>query len=151
MLQTPEKPRLIKASELPYVSLVPADGRAIVVNTFFDVDAKSFYACSRQPGGAILLLKAAEYVQGTYLAKASANPELDCRMPCAETLIQRFSFPDVLFAYRDAERDLMNGLGSLHKYFVLLAYAQQRPDVSNSFLVGTEIEYAFGNHRSMTA
>lgn len=148
MLETPKQFPFIKAHELPYVSLVPEDGRSIVVSPYYDSETNSFYAYSLQPNGAILVLKAVDYVHGTYIAKAPANQELDCRMPFSETLIQHFSFKDILSAYHDAENDLINGLGSLHKYFVLLNYANENHDISDSFLVGTEIEYAFGNHRS---
>jgi hypothetical protein len=42
----------------------------------------------------------------------------------------------------------MNGLASLHKYFVLLLYANEFKNLTYRLTVTTEVEYAFANHRA---
>ncbi len=148
MTNTPDGHIFIKPQELPYLSRAPDDGRSIVVSPYYDVDAKRFYAYSPRPGGMILVLQPTDYIHGTYLAQAPANKDRDCRLPFSETIIQHFSFSDAFQALTDAEKDLINGLGSLHKYFVLLDHANENRDFSAGLTMSTEVEYAFGNHRS---
>jgi len=88
-----------------------------------------------------------DYFEATYLAKRPAR-DIDSRLPFSETVIQHFSFKEVVSALADAEQDLINGLASLHKYFVILEYAGANNDLSYSPMMKTEIEYAFANHRA---
>jgi hypothetical protein len=138
----------IQVTELPYVSHVPTDGRSIPILHYYDSDAHQFFVYSLQPDRRILVLPGAELQEGSYVAKAAANPELDYRLVLSETLIQHFSFDDIAFTLRAIEQDLINGLASLHQYFVLLNHANQYKDHADYLIVGTSIEYAFGNHRS---
>lgn len=148
MSDAPKPISPIKPHELPYISSIPKDGRRIVVSSYYDSDSNKFYAYSLQPNGEIIIIQAVDLVHGSYIAKSPANKDLDCRLQFAEILTNHFSFQEILFAYKDAEKDLVNGLGSLHKYFVLLKYANESHDISDRFMIDTEIEYAFGNHRS---
>jgi hypothetical protein len=146
--ETPKSHMFVKAHELPYLSRVPDDGRSIVINPYYDTDARCFYVYSPQPGGAIFVFQPIDYIEGTYIAKGAANSLLDRRLPFSETITQHFSFRDVFYALTDAEQDLINGLCSLHKYFVLLDYANENNDLSDRLMMSTEVEYAFGNHRA---
>ncbi len=137
----------IQATELPYVSYVPSDGRKIPILHYYDSDARQFSMYSLQPDG-ILVLPGAELQEGSYIAKAVANTELDYRLIFSEMLIQHFSFDDIALNLRAIEQDLINGLASLHEYFVLLNYANQYEDHADYLIVRTSVEYAFGNHRS---
>jgi hypothetical protein len=138
----------IQATELPYVSHAPTDGRKIPILHYYHSDADRFFMYSLQPNGKILVLPGTEPQEGSYIAKAAANPELDYRLILSETLIQHFSFDDIAFTLNAIEQDLVNGLASLHEYFVLLNYANEHKDQADHFIVGISIEYAFGNHRS---
>lgn len=124
MTQTANGLTLIEARELPYLTLVPDDGRSIPIATHYDVGAKCFYVYIAQPDQTLLVLRPAECVEGTYLAKAPAKAHVDRRLPFLETMIQHFSFGDVFSAVGDAAKDLINGLCSIHKYFVLLVIPQ---------------------------
>ncbi len=148
MTETRDGLTFIEARELPYLSPVPDDGRSIPITPYYDADAKRFYAYSLRPDRTILVLRPIGCIEGTYLAKAPANEQVDCRLPFLQTMIQHFSFGDVFRAVTDAAQDLINGLGSIHKYFVLLSYANDSRDFSGPLMIGTEVEYAFGNHRA---
>jgi hypothetical protein len=138
----------IEARELPYLSQVPRDRRTIPITPYYDADAKCFYVYIKQPNGMILVLGPAGCIEGTYLAKGPANEDVDRRLPFLETMMQHFSFADVLYAVMDAAQDLINGLSSLHKYFVLLNYANDKNDFSGPAMIRSEVECAFANHRS---
>lgn len=144
MSNAPTGHTFIRVVDLPYLSHVPNDGRGIVVSPYYDAEGRQFYAYSLQPDNMILILKPIDYIEGTYLAKNPANERLDSYLPFSEMLIQHFSFPDVMHALRNVEKDLINGLASLHKYFVLLDYA----DDADRLMLSIELEYAFGNHRA---
>jgi hypothetical protein len=136
----------IKATELPYLSHVPVDGRSIPILPFFDSDAQKFYTYIKKTDGKILVIPC-DPMESIYISK-NQDRETDSRLPLYEIIIQSFSFKEVFSALLDAGQDLMNGLASLHKYFVLLDYAYTSKDLSYSRMIQTEIEYAFINHRA---
>jgi hypothetical protein len=140
--------KFIQATELPYISHIPTDGRKIPLLGYYDSDAVQFYAYSSLPDGRILVLPAVELQEGTYIAKAAAKPELDYHLFFSEKIIQHFSFNDIAFTLNAIERDLLNGLASIHEYFVLLNYSNQYKDHADYLMVRTSVEYAFGNHRA---
>lgn len=144
----PKRLVYIKPSELPYLTHVPIDGRSVVISAYYDLDARQFYAYSAQPENQIVVLPIVDLVDGAYIAKASADGTRDILLPFSEAIVQYFSFGDAYLALEDAEEDLLNSLASLHKYFVLLDYANSEKQFMYATLVRTEIEYAFGNHRA---
>lgn len=137
----------IEVRELPYLTHIPEDGRSIVIIPYYDPDEQQFYAYI-QHQGKLVITRPVDLKQGTYLAKCPENGNLDCRLPFLETVLQHFSLRDVFVALKDIEQDLINALTSLHKYFVLLCYANEFKDFSGHLMISTEIEYAFGNHRA---
>ncbi len=137
----------IRTQELPYLNHIPDDGRDIVISPYYDIVAKCFCFYIQQTDGMIFVFPSDD-IDGTYLAKSSSDTNTDCKIPFLETVYRYFSFSDILKASIDVEKDLINGLGSLHKYFVLLKYANENNDLSGQLMINTEIEYAFGNHRS---
>lgn len=141
-------PSIIRVQDLPYLSCVPTDGRSIVVLPYYDSDAQQFYVCHPVPDGRIAILPAHDVLEGLYLAKRSADLESDRDLPFSETVLQHFSYKDVWVVLRDIERDLINGLASLHKYFVILLYAGEHQDDSYGPMVRAELEYALINHRA---
>jgi hypothetical protein len=140
--------RFIQAAELPYIQHIPTDGRKIPLLGYYDSDTLQFYAYSLQPDERILVLPGGELLEGTYIAKVAANSELDYHFIFLEIVIQHFSFDDIVFTLNAIERDLINGLASLHEYFVLLNHANQYKDHADYLMIRTSVEYAFGNHRS---
>lgn len=140
--------KFIQTAELPYISHVPTDGRKVPLLVYYDVDTLQFFAHSLQPDGRILVLPGVELEEGIYIAKAAAKPELDYRLILLENIIQHFLFADVIFVLQAIERDLINGLASIHEYFVLLNHANQYKDHADNLMIGTNVEYAFGNHRA---
>ncbi len=138
---------LIEARELPYVTHIPADGRLVVLMGYYDADEEQFYTFL-QSGGKIAVIPSGEMLEGRYIAQFPAKPDIDRQLPLSETLVQHFSFQDVIATLLHVERDLINGLASLQKYFILLHFAKEYGDVSYMLMISTEVEYAVGNHRA---
>jgi len=139
----------INISDLPYLSHYPQDDRAIVLLPYYDDIAKQFYhflpVQDRQ--NELWMLPANKLIEGIYFSGTPVN-EQDSRLPFLETILQHFSFKKVISEANKIQADLINGLASLHKYFVLLEYAGTHKDNSCASMVKTELEYAFANHRA---
>lgn len=148
MSNIPKRRIYMSAQRIPYINYVPNDGRVVILSGYYDCEMQQFYTYMLIPDGTIVAIPALDMLEGTYIARAPANERLDCRLPLLETTINYFSFGDMLSVLRDAEQDLINGLASLHKYFVLLHHVNGHKDHSGNLLISTEVEYAFGNHRS---
>jgi hypothetical protein len=142
-----ETPRIIPVRDLPYLSCEPKDGRSIVVAPYYDADSQQFYGSHPMPDGRIAVLPIG-LVEGHYVAKCCANPESDRDLPFSTVVVQHFSYMDIWVVLRDVQNDLTNGLASLHKYFVILLYANEHDDDSYGPMVMAELEYAFMNHRA---
>lgn len=139
---------IVEVHEIPYLSHMPEDGRAIAILPYYDSHARQFYGYRLLPDGKVAALRIHDMVEGAYIAESPANRDVDCRLPFSEIVVQHFSYRDVWTAHRDVDQDLINGLASLHKYFVLLFYANEYHDDSCPLMIITEVEYAFGNHRA---
>lgn len=140
--------RLINPTQLPYLTHPPSDGRAIPIIGYYDIDQTQFYAYSVQPNGMILILTPLEFKEGIYISKQPAAPNFDCRLEFLEVAYQHFSFNDVLKTIHDLEQDIINGLASIHEYFVLLLYANQYNDFAAQHVLKNVVENAFGTYRS---
>lgn len=146
--QTEMSDQYIQPNELPYLTAVPHDGRATVVATYYDEIEKRFKSYSPQPDGRMFVLHPVSLIEGSYLATNPENPKTDFRLILTEAIIQHFSFPGLLRQVEFIERDLLNALASIHKYFILLAHFSTDDALVYRLLVSTEIEYLIANHRA---
>jgi hypothetical protein len=139
----------INVRDLPYLTHVPVDGRIVPIVNYYDVTAKRFftYIPISTDANELWVLPPDAVVEGIYFSGEPADDQ-DSRLPFLETVLQHLSFPEVISAVWNAQADLVNGLASLHKYFVLLDYASVHKDNSYMGMMRTEIEYAFTNHRA---
>jgi len=138
----------IKPEDLPYLSHVPASPRCIVVTTYYDVEKEELFTYVRRSDGQLVVMRTLDMRDGTYIARAPIDSELDVPLPFSEIVLQHFSLDSSFDALRDIEQDLVNALSSLHKYFILLWYANHFKDASFDRVLNSEIEYSFANHRS---
>lgn len=139
---------LIEARELPYISRHPNDGRCIVAITHYDNIEDQFICYSAQPNGKLLLLRPISMVVGMYVAKLPADATRDYHLPFAEIVFQHFSLPNIWSLVEQLHHDLLNGVATIHKYFVILSHAKTVDSSLASSLISTELEYAIGNHRA---
>ncbi|HHT9136737.1 MAG TPA: hypothetical protein ACFYEK_05760 [Candidatus Wunengus sp. YC60] len=135
-------------NELPYIKQIPKDGRATVITQYFDSKQMQWYAFCAQPNNQYLVLKIINLVEGIYIAKEPVDKALDCLLPLTEAAIQYFSFPDIMRFIMDLESDLLNGLASIEKYFILLDFCNSHKEHTSIQLINTELEYSFANYRA---
>jgi hypothetical protein len=140
--------RRLESHELPYLKHRPGDSRGIVVMPYYDNIEKQFSCYVIDNDNKLLPFRPAGMVSGSYVARELADIDHDIHLPLSETIFQHFSLPNVWSLLIQLERDLQNALSSLHKYFVILRYAQESNDHTAGSLISTEVEYAIGNHRS---
>ncbi len=138
----------LSASELPYVVNYPSDGRIVAVAAFYDVEAKQWYAYPQQGPNKFLQLKPLDFKEGVYISKTACDIQTDIYFHLTDLSAQYFSFPGVLNVIHDLEDDFLNAIASVEKYFILLAYCNTDKSNFPIQIITTELEYAFGNHRS---
>lgn len=130
---------------MDFMAHVPSDGRRIPVIPFHD--GQSFVMYIHQADGKLMVAKPLDMINGHYVAAAPSAPE-DIADPFWEVVIRHFTFPSILPLTNNLHSDVVNALASIHRYFVLLQYANTYRDLTDTALVASELEYAFGNHRA---
>jgi hypothetical protein len=137
----------IRPAELPYVTHLPKDGRSIPLIPLLD-SSGVWHIYLQQPDGSLVAMQPNKAVATSYIADGSRTTSLDICLPLSDMIVQHFSFTDALKVLQDAEHDVINGLASIHRYFVLLAYAKAHPNILPHDLVSAELEFALANHRA---
>jgi len=137
----------ISAKELPYLSHIPRDGRSTWICDYYNSKEQQFYTYKPNKDGQLLVIKPADLIEGRYLAESVAR-ESDYPLFFNTFVMNHLSFPDLIRSMNDIKNDLLNSLTCIHKYFVVLDYANLHNDFSYYLMIGTEIEYAFANHRA---
>jgi hypothetical protein len=141
----PQSP--IRIQELPYLSHVPTDGRKIPVFSFLD-ETGTWHAYISQAKGMLIEFRPIEAMSASYLCKGIPPTSRDSYLPLCHLVTQHFSFADTMGILRHIEEDYLNGLASVHKYFLLLDHAKASRDLVPHVALTTEIEFAFSNHRA---
>lgn len=139
----------IHSFDIPYVSRVPTDGRQLVVGPYYEADGDEWEAYTQLEGDRLMVLKPVSLTDGTYVAERPEAPDLDLRLHFSEAVRNYFSLPEVTRYLPELEKDVINSLSSLSKYFLILKYGNENESISSSQMIASEIEYAFANHRSV--
>ncbi len=132
---------------VPYVNMIPNDGRAISLLPFFDEKTNKFRVPARQSDESILLLQG-KPVQGPYFSK-SAIEQKDLYSPLVEFVTLSWSYPRTMEVLAGIERDIINCSSVVEKYFLFLDLYRSTKDPMIANLVLTDIEFLFGNIRSI--
>lgn len=137
---------LIQTTELPYLTACPLGNRRKIVVLAYH-DGSRFSAFVSQADQTFMVVNPMDMVGGHYFAKAPAH-EGDVPSNLTAVVIQHYSFQKVLALIERLHADVVNALASVHRYFVMLAYANRFYDLAMKEMVATELEYAFANHRA---
>lgn len=134
-------------AKVPFVSLIPEDGRLVSLLPFFEEKTLSFKIPFPQPDGIVLCHGKPE--QGPYYAKSAVDEERDLYSKLIDYVTLSWSFPSTTAILAGIERDLINCSSIVEKYFVFLNKfrSEKNPMIAN--LVMTDIEFLFGNIRSL--
>jgi hypothetical protein len=135
----------IRPGDIPFLSSCPLFGRKLLLIPLHD--GFRFQVFLPQADGSLLVMQPLDMTNGSYVARAPAE-QVDAYDPLATAVLQHFSFPRVIELQQRIHADVVNSLASLHRYFVLLEYANGRSDLADTRLVVTELEYAFANWRA---
>jgi len=101
-----------------------------------------------QRDGSFMIYHPIGAMSTTFITSNLVLSPIDCCLPLSDFVFQYTSFDDTLQTIKAIEDDFLNSLASIHKYFVLLSYANRHRSAHPYTLVSTELEFAFGNHRS---
>jgi hypothetical protein len=143
--------RLIPISEirrLPFVDNAPRDGRNIVLESYFDSDAREWHLYLEVEEGQLGRIAGGEPVYGGYLSKIPADPSRDIELPFATLITQHLSFPKVHGRLKAVENDFHQCAAIMEKYqrFWL---RRAESGFHTNLLVASELEYLLLLMRSL--
>lgn len=136
-----------EAQQLPYVKIVPSDGRIVPLVTFYDTGTKEWFFHAPHDGS-IIRIQDGEVISGSYLANATANPRTDFVFPLGTFVVQHLSFEDILDILAKIENDVHRCAAVLEKYEVLWRKRRELGE-SASLLIESELEYLIFLLRSL--
>ena len=134
-------------TKLPYLIYIPIDGRIVPLQTYYE-HKNGRWLKWIVADGKLQELRIIDLYHGTYISDKPVTPERDYRMPFAETVLKYFCTPKISDRMHQASQDLINCLGYIEKYFILLHHAQQFRGTNAEALLQIELEGIFGLHRS---
>lgn len=134
-------------SKLPYLSHIPKDGRIVPIQTYYD-HANGQWLTWIVHKGALQQLRCIDLCHGMYVSTNPVSPDTDYPMPFAEIILRHFCTPKISDRMHQASQDLINCLGYIEKYFILLNHARKFKGTNASTLLQIELEGVFGIHRS---
>jgi hypothetical protein len=139
--------KTMRPQELPYLSYVPTGDRRIPAMPYLDA-AGVWHVYLSQPDGSLVVAHPINAVASAFLSSRLKLTALHTCLPLADMIVQHFSFADAFDILGNIEHDFLNGLASIHRYFILLSYAKATPQCIPRILVNADLEFAFANHRS---
>ena len=137
----------LHARELPYLSHIPTDGRSIPSLPFLDKEG-AWHEYVSQPDGTLFEVRPVDAIAVLFLSQGHPPTPRDAHLPLFHLVVQHFSFEDTWATLEGIKQDYLNAFASLHKYFVLSNYTATEQDFLPHVMVGTELEFAFSNHRA---
>lgn len=135
----------LQPGELPFLSSCPIFGRRIINVPFHD--GVRFHMFLPQDDGSLMIVQPVDMRSGHYLGRGPARQD-DVPNVLENVIVQCYSYPTFIELGRDMTSDMLNAFASLHRYFILLRYANDTPDPAHRQLIISELEYAFANHRA---
>ena len=134
-------------SKLPYLTHVPDDGRMIPLQTYYD-HSENCWRTWIVANKKLQEIRVINLCDGTYVSEKPVSPNKDYRIPFAEIVMKHFCTPEIFERTNQATQDLINCLGYIEKYFILLNHNNKYKDADASVLIQIELEGIFGVHRS---
>ena len=133
--------------KIPYIDYLPRDGRTFFSQPYFNPDDKTFKIYIPQAEKIIWLF--AEPFESCYYAQSILDESTDIYLGVVDIIGRHYSFGSVLQNLLSIIRDILNCGVAIEKYFIFLDRFKNTKDTLSSSLVATELEYFFGNLRSL--
>jgi len=133
--------------KVPYIDYIPSDGRTVFLQPFLDSRDNTFKMFV--PQGEKLTWIFAEPVAACYYSDRILDESKDIYLEFIDIIGRHYSFDSVIKSSLKIVRDIENCAVIIEKYFLFLDQFRKTKDVSTNFLVVTDLEYFFGNVRSL--
>ena len=134
-------------TKVPFVDFVPTDGRAVFLQPFFDKNEKIFKLFLQKKNE--LTFVYAKPVQACYWADKIIDKTTDIFIPLIHNIINHYSFKTILNTSIRISTDIHNLGIIIEKYFIFLDLFCKKKNTSLSNMIRTDLEYYFGNVRSL--
>jgi hypothetical protein len=132
---------------IPYLNYYHNDGRAIFSQPYFNPADKTFKIYLPQGGKIIWLF--AEPVESGYYAESNLNESTDIYISAIDIIARQYFFESLFDDFTSLITDINNCGISIEKYHIFLDLYKNKNDTMCSSLLATELEFFFGNLRSL--
>lgn len=142
--------RNVKASllkQIPYISHIPTDGRTVFLQPYYNEEKNAFDLY--HPVGDKLHILWSHPTEMCYWSPKLVNPKNDLYIEFFDTLAKHYTVPYILNEMIRIETDIMNCCTVVGKYFLHLNAFLETKSQAISNMVKTDLEYYFGNVRSL--
>ncbi len=126
-------------AKVHYIRHIPTDGRALLLNSYYDDEARDWFMYM-DIDGKIIRMGGGEVIRGKYWGRLPASPERDLELPVATLIAQHLSFPDIVEALHSIEDDVHQLAAIMEIYQMISNTKQVRPNDA-AYLMTSEIEH----------
>ena len=133
--------------KVPYIDHLPLDGRIVFLQPYLDKKDNTFKTFVPQRNKLTWIF--AEPVAACYYAERVIDDSKDIYLKMIDVIAQHYSFDSVINTMLSIIRDIENCSVVVEKYFVFLDRYRNTKDVLTYNLITTDLEYFFGNVRSL--
>lgn len=134
-------------TKIPFIDNVPHDGRAVLLPPYFDETDSTFKLYIPQKDK-LTWMRAKPYL-AWYYANSLVDKSNDMYIPLFDNLARHFSFRSIINNFWRIILDVRNCGSILEKYFIFLERYRETKNIEISFMMETDLEYFFGNIRSI--
>ena len=134
--------------KIPYIDNLPLDDRVVHLYPYFDETKNGFITYAPNIDGTLTWVWA-EPLESLYYTKSKSSDLNDIYLDFNNVLIQNYSYPSINYYLNGIIKDILNCSAFFEKYFIFHDLYLNSNDLSIRSLINTEIEYFFGNIRSI--
>jgi len=133
--------------KIPFIDNVPKDGRAVLLPPYFD-DTDSTFKMYIFHKDKLTWMRAKPYL-AWYYANSLVDESNDMYIALFDNLARNFSFRSIINNFWRIILDVRNCGSIIEKYFIFLENYKETKNIEISFMMETDLEYFFGNIRSI--
>ena len=126
--------------KVPYVENVPTDGRAIVLQSFYDESEDDWHLYLEVQPGTLGRIAGGEPVIGGYYASVPADATQDIHFPLGSFVAQHLSYPNIVAALGTLQSDVFQFCCVLEKYEMIVGRRGEEVSVVAAMLQ-SELEH----------
>lgn len=126
--------------KLPWLESIPSDGRIVVLQPYYDSDARQWHFYVEHAPGRLIRIADGETISGSYYGREAADPDRDLESPLGTLVTRHLSFEAVVGALGRLDSDVHRFAAVLEKYDLIW---RRRAELhfNAPLLVEAELEY----------